>query len=159
MKNDRFLTGILVGIGILVVLALALFFTRHDQQEYMTEESPQGVAHNYALAVFKGDYEKAYSYLGEADNKPSYTAFRQAFLNHSIDPGNAGMEIGATEVNGDEAYVTIHIIYNPSDPFSSDYRNTEIALLELQDGAWKLMQMPYIFWGYDWYISTPQPVK
>ncbi len=28
MKQDRFLTGILVGIAVLVVVALAVFFTR-----------------------------------------------------------------------------------------------------------------------------------
>ena len=30
MKQDRFLLGILIGIGALVILALALFFIRKD---------------------------------------------------------------------------------------------------------------------------------
>jgi len=159
MKQDRFLLGILVGIGVLVAVALVLFFTRQGKQEYVTEDSPEGVVHNYALAVFEGDYEKAYAYLAESENKPTYQAFRQAFFNHSIDPNSAGVEIGETEINGDEAYVTVYVIYNPSDPFSSGYRNTETALLERQDGEWKLMQMPYAFWAYDWYQATPEPVK
>ena len=57
MKQDRFLIGILVGIGVLVVIALALFFTRRDQQEYVADDTPEGVVHNYALAVFREEYE------------------------------------------------------------------------------------------------------
>ena len=159
MKQDRFLVGILVGIGVLVVLALALFFTRQDKQEYSSEDTPEGVVHNYALAVYKEDYEKAYGYLAETENKPTYNEFRQAFFNHFVDPSNAGLELGGTEITGNEAYVTVYLIYNPSDPFSSGSRNTETARLERQDGEWKLLQMPYNFWSYDWYQPKPAPVN
>lgn len=158
MKQDRFLVGILVGIGVLVVIALALFFTRQDNQEYVSDDTPEGVVHNYALALYKDDYDKAYAYLAEAKNKPTYNEFRQAFFNRYVDPGNAGLEIGKTEIAGEEAYVTVYLIYNPSDPFSSGYRNTETARLERQGGEWKLLQMPYNFWAYDWYQSKFEPV-
>jgi hypothetical protein len=159
MKQDRFLVGILVGIGVLVVVALALFFTRQDNQVYVSEEAPEGVVHNYALAVYKEDYEKAYGYLAETENKPTYNEFRQAFFNHFVDPSNAGLELGETEITGNEAYVTVYLIYNPSDPFSSGSRNTDTARLERQDGEWKLLQMPYNFWSYDWYQPKPTPVN
>jgi len=45
MKQDRFLVGILVGIGVLVVIALGLFFTRQDKQEYISDDTPKGVVH------------------------------------------------------------------------------------------------------------------
>jgi hypothetical protein len=159
MKQDRFLVGILVGIGVLVIVALTLFFTRQDKQEYVSEDTPEGVVHNYTLAVYREEYEKAYGYLAEAENKPTYNEFRQAFFNHFVDPSNAGLELGETEIVGDEAYVTVSLIYNPTDPFSSGYRNTETARLERQNGAWKLLQMPYNFWSYDWYQPKPEPVK
>lgn len=157
MKQDRFLVGILVGIGALVIIALALFFTRQDQQEYIADDAPEGVVHNYALALYRDDYEKAYGYLAEADNKPTYNDFRQAFFNRYVDPNNAGLELGEVEIVGEEAYVTVFLIYNSSDPFSSGYRNTEAAHLEKQNGEWKLLQMPYNFWLYDWYQPTPDP--
>ena len=144
MKQDRFLIGILVGIGVLVVVALVLFFTRRDQQDY-------------ALAVFREDYEKAYSYLADAENKPTYNEFRQAFFNHYVNSDNTGLELGETEIAGDEAFVTVYLIYSSSDPFSSGYRNTDTARLERQDDQWKLLEMPYNFWYYDWY--QPEPVK
>ena len=84
MKQDRFLIGILVGIGVLVVLALGLFFTRQDTQEYQTDDTPEGVVHNYVLALYRGDHEKAYGYLAEGENKPSYNEFREPFFNHYL---------------------------------------------------------------------------
>lgn len=157
MKQDRFLIGILVGIGVLIVIALTLFFTRRDQQEYVEDDAPESVVHNYALAVFREDYERAYSYLAEAENKPTYNEFRQAFFNRYVNPDNAGLEIGETEIAGDEAFVTVYLIYNSSDPFSNSYRNTETARLERQNGEWKLLQMPFNFWSYEWYQPTPKP--
>lgn len=151
MKQDRFLLGILVGIGVLVVIALTLFFTRQNKQEYAADDTPEGVVHNYAMALYQGDYEKAYGYLAAADNKPTYDEFRQAFFSHYVDPSNVGLEIGETRIAGQEAYVTLNLIYNPSDPFSSGYRNAETAHLERQNGQWKLLQMPYNLWSYDWY--------
>ena len=58
MKQDRFLTGILIGIGVLVVIALVVFFTRKDSQTYVSEDVPEGVVHNYVLAVLNKDYQK-----------------------------------------------------------------------------------------------------
>ena len=157
MKQDRFLIGILVGIGALIVLALGLFFTRQDTQEYVSDDTPEGVVRNYALALYKDEYEKAYGYLADTDNKPTYNEFREDFLNHYVDPSNAGLEIGETEIDGDQAFVVLYIIYSPSDPFSSSYRGTESARLERQGGEWKLLQMPYNFWSYNWYQPTPEP--
>ena len=151
MKQDRFLLGILVGIGVLVLVAVGLFFTRQDTQEYRAEDTPEGVVHNYALALYRGDYEKAYDYLAEDKYKPTYNEFREYFFDAYSNPGDVGIEIGKTEIDDDQAFVVLHLIYSPSDPFSSGYRGTETARLELQGGEWKLNQMPYNFWNYGWY--------
>jgi hypothetical protein len=71
MKTDRFLTGILIGIGVLIVLALALFFLRREAVDYRVEDSPDSIVHNYILAIERQDYERAYRYLAETDVKPS----------------------------------------------------------------------------------------
>ena len=158
MKQDRFLLGILVGIGVLVIVALGLFFTRQDTQEYVSDDTP-GVVHNYSLAVYREDYEKAYGYLEDAKNKPTFSEFQTPFFNHYVDPRNVGLEIGESKIAGEEAFVTLCLIYNTSDPFSSSYRGTETAHLERQNGRWKILQMPYSFWSYDWYQPTPEPIK
>lgn len=157
MKQDRFLTGILIGIGVLVIAALAVFFTRRDTQTYIADDTPEGVVHNYVVAVLEKDYEKAYGYLADLAHKPDYDEFRQAFLNGLVNPGGSAVDIGDAELIDDEAYVEVALIYNPSDPFSTGYRDVQRAGLVLQNGAWKLTSMPtYYFWEYNWYVEPPK---
>lgn len=159
MKQDRFLLGILIGIGLLVVLALALFFMRKDNAPtYLPEDTPEGVIHNYVVAIFQRDYERAYGYLAEKKDKPTLEQFRKAFLQNHVNPDNSSVDIGDVEIVGEEAFVTVYIQYGSSDPFSSGYRNEERAVLLKQDGQWKIEQMPYDFWSYDWYQPTPKSI-
>jgi hypothetical protein len=157
MKQDRFLTGILIGIAVLVIVALAVFFMRQGSQSYVSEEAPEGVVHNYVLAVLNDDYEKAYGYLADLDNKPTYEQFRDAFIKGVVNPNNSAVDIGNSEISDDTASVEVALIYNPSDPFSTGYRDVQRAILIKQNGAWKLSSMPgYYFWDYSWYQEPPQ---
>ena len=162
MKQDRFLTGILIGIAVLVVIALAVFFLRQGSQSYISEEAPEGVVHNYVLAVLNNEYEKAYGYLADLDNKPTYEQFRDAFLTGVVNPDNAAVDIGDAEITDDTASVEVALIYNPSDPFSTGYRDVQRAILVRQNGSWKLSSMPgYYFWDYNWYtqVEATPPIK
>jgi len=157
MKQDRFLTGILVGIAVLVVVALAVFFIRKDTQSYISEDSPEGVVHNYVLALLNGDYKKAYGYLADLEDKPTYEQFRDTFIKGMVNPDNSAVDVGKSEINNDTASVEVTMIYNPSDPFSTGYRDVQRAILVKQNGAWKLSSMPnYSFWGYNWYQKLPK---
>jgi hypothetical protein len=157
MKQDRFLTGILIGIAVLVVLALAVFFTRSDTQTYISEDTPEGVVHNYVVAVLNKDYERAYSYLADLQHKPTYEQFQDAFLKGIVNADNAAVDIGTSEINGDTATVEVALIYNPSDPFSTGYRDVQRAILVRQGGHWKISSMPpYNFWEYNWYTEQPR---
>jgi hypothetical protein len=155
MKQDKFLAGILIGIGVLIALALILFFTRQDKRDYVADNTPDGVAHNYVLAVINKDYQKAYSYLADLKYKPTYEEFRQSFFNGNVNSGNVGAEVGAAEINNDVATVEVTIYYSYSDPFSANAGSPDHASLVLQNGAWKLSYMPYNFWAYDWYQKKP----
>ena len=157
MKQDKFLTGILIGIGALILLALGLFFLRHDKRDYVAETSPDGVVHNYVLAVLNKDYQKAYGYLADLKNKPTYEEFRQSFFNGVVNPGDVGVEVGSVEINGAEAIVSLSVYYSNSDPFSSRYASQDRALLVKQNGEWKLNSMQYNFWSYNWYQELPKP--
>lgn len=159
MKQDRFLTGILIGIGALILIALVLFFTRQEKKEYLTENSPYAATYNYVLAITNEDYKTAYTYLADKDNKPTYDQFRQAFFNGSVSANNVGVDVGEADVNEDEAFVDLTLIYSSSDPFSGGYNNTDRAQLVKQNGDWKLVYMPYNFWAYDWYPIDVVPVK
>src|SRR3990172_9629643 len=63
MKNsDRILFAIVAGVIVLVVVAFVVAFTR-PEPTYQSEDSPEGITHNYLLALQQKDYERAYRYL------------------------------------------------------------------------------------------------
>lgn len=77
--------------------------------------------------------------------------FGSPSFNGSIYSDNVGVDVGTSEINGDDALVDLDMVYSPSDPFSGGYTNTDRAQLVNQNGEWKLTYMPYNFWAYDWY--------
>ena len=157
MRQDRFLMGILIGIGMLIVAALVVFFTRQNQAAYAAENTPDGVVHNYVLAILNKDYQRAYGYLADLDNKPTMAQFRQAFAVGRLNPAQNGIKIGKASITGEDASVEVDMVYAPSDPFSSGYNNIGTAQLVRQNGAWKISAMPaYNLWDYSWYQPGPK---
>ncbi len=149
MKNDRFLTVILVVIALLVVASLSLFFVRQDNATYLPEDTPAGIVHNYILAIEKGEYERAYAYLAEKKFKPSYDEFRDYFLFYE---DNTGYQIGETTIAGDTARVEVTIMENYGGfLFNRYYDYVEEARLVKESGEWKIIEMPYNYWAWEWY--------
>jgi hypothetical protein len=160
VKQDRFLLGILAFIGLLVVAAVGLFFVRGRTPVYEQENTPQDVLHDYALALQLNDPLRAYSYLAEGDNKPSYDSFHQSLLTRQVDASSAALQIGEVQVlsNG-EAWVSVTVQYAGSGLFNEGWSSSDRAALVEQKGAWKITYLPSPYWGWDWYQPTPQPVK
>jgi hypothetical protein len=157
MKQDRFLTGILIGIAVLIVAAVAVFFARQERVSYASEDAPEGVVHNYVLAVLNKDYQKAYGYLADLNHKPTYDEFRQAFAVGRLTPGSNGIKIGSADVTGDTTSVEVSMISMPGDPFSAQSSNVGAAQLVRQDGIWKISSMPaYNLWDFSWYQTPPK---
>jgi len=163
MKQDRFLLGILIFIGLLVIAALALFFIRQDAQVYTADDTPEGVIRNYALALQKQDFQRAYAYLADKDNKPAYDTFRRMFLTNQLDVSSNALQVGSVQfIDNGEATVSLSVLYAGSGPFTQGWSSTDTASLVQQGEAWKLTYMPYPYWSYDWYQPaqpTAQPVK
>lgn len=158
MKQDRFLVGILAGIGILAVISLALFFSRQKQVAYQPENTPQAVVNNYALALQKNDYQRAYGYLAERERKPGYALFRAAFENQSQNLSESSLEVGDADVGADQATVAVTIVQSGGGLFEPLTRRSDSAVLVRQGGAWKITGMPYPYWSYDWYPADGKPV-
>ena len=155
MKQDKFLMGIIIGIIALVAIALVVFFTRQNiTQEYQAEDQPTGVVFNYILALHKGDYDKAYGYLSDADGKPTMAKFRQGILINKPQMEMNPVDVTGETVDGNSATVMVATTYSGGGVFNEGSRNTENASLEKEAGKWKLISMPYTYWSYDWY----QPV-
>jgi len=152
MKQDRFLIGILVGIGVLVVAAFVLFFVRQSQLNYAAEDTPAGVIQNYVLALHKGDYQKAYAYLAEGQDKPTYDDFRKPFITKMNNISQSDIQIGDTTLMDQEAVVSLVSSSYYDGPITR-YNMTETATLKKVNGQWKITLMVQPYWYYDWYQS------
>ncbi len=157
MKEDRFLTGILIGITVLVIAAVGLFFLRREAQTYGPETDPAGVARNYILALQKQDYERAYGYLAELENKPTLAEFRRPFVDYqNQEVSGTVLDLAEVDSQAREATVSLTLIRGASGPFSTPNREVSLARLRQEGGAWKIVEMPYPFWSYDWsYTDKP----
>jgi hypothetical protein len=155
MKRDRFLIGILVGIAVLVVVSLAVFFSQKASQGYVAETTPAGVVHNFFFAYQQGDYERAFSYLADGENKPSLAEFRSKLSQEGLWSFGDGVkiqdyEIVQNESGSREAVVDLMVIHAGSGPFDPGYNSYTTAILVEKNGEWKIKEMPYWYW-WDWY--------
>ncbi len=142
-------------IALLAALAVVLFFLRQGTQEYTGEDTPQGVVHNYVLALESRDFQRAYNYLIEGEGKPTYERFRQDLLSFEF---AASLQIGEAQVFEQEAIVNVTVIRGGGGPFEDVYRDAANAVLVLNDNnEWKISSMPYPYWGWDWF--NPQLIK
>ena len=158
MRGDRFLLAILIAIGALVVVAVGLFYTRGGTGDYGIEDSPEGVLRNYVLALEKGDYQRAYGYLFDAPEKPDFNQFRDVFLNGELNTSHAAVQIGETRESGDDVILAVVILHGSSGPFGDTHRESTNALMVQNEAAeWKIANLSYPFWGWDWYSSRRTP--
>jgi hypothetical protein len=166
MVKDRFLIGILVGIGVLVGTALILFFIRQGQVNYGDDSTPAGALQNYFIAIQKRDYQRAYLALADEPGKPSLSQFQEPFLSYQQD-GVAGsaVEINQTllDQQNQTATVQVTILNSTRDIFGTAIRRTDAATLVYQNGAWKVLTAPYPY-GYSFQpdkiapLPSPTPV-
>lgn len=154
MKQDRFLTGILIGIGVLALAAVGVFYMRQGAQDYVAEDTPDGVVHNYVFALHQGDLERAYGYLADQEGKPEWEDFRSEFRNSS--DTRRGIQIIGYELDEDQdgnpiARVELNLVSTGGGIFGRSYSSNYGAILVSQEGEWKLVKMPWYYWDWDWY--------
>lgn len=159
MKQDRLLLIILAVIGGLVALALTLFFVRQRAQEYGPENTPSGVVRNYALALEKKDYQRAYSYLADLETTRRFEDFRRYFLGDSWRREEVALRIVSERIAGEEAWVDLTIIHSSGGGIFGEavWQSDETAILVFQNNAWKITQMPSPYWDWEWTVRPKLP--
>ena len=155
MKNDKFLIGIVIGIIVLIVVAVIVVLLRTPENEdYVADDNPARVVHNYFLAIQRKDYEKAYGYLSDdLQSKPTLDQFTREIDGQSRNT-EASLSIGETRLGDAQTQVDVSITsYRPGGLFDSNsYTDRTTVFLRATDGGgvWKLIQFPYPYWGYNW---------
>ena len=151
MKNDKFFTGILIGIAAIIVIAITAFFIRQQSNEILPENNPAGVVNNYVVYLYQQDYELAYRYLADLKNKPTLEEFRFSFTSSRQEIGSNSLKLEETSQQGNNATVYVTLMRQGGGFFGETYRESQSIPLILQNGEWKISNMPYPFWDYSWY--------
>ncbi len=167
MKTDRFLLFLLVGIGVLALVAVGLFLGRGGvHQAYGDESTPGGVLRNYFLAVQTQNFDRAYSYLSDTTKgKPSRATFLSAMTEMQPSILQTGVEIGDTQTASDEnVVISVTLIHNPGGFLDTSYREIQTVGMLRENGQWKIASMPYPYSDFSWfggydnkYVPAPVP--
>lgn len=154
-STDKVLLGIVVGILLLIVVALGVTMMRPEPM-YVDEGSPEGVAHNYLLALQKEEYEQAYGYLSPTVYNYPLSA---AEFEKTVDRGYRGFggdtdvsfSVGDVDISGNTAEVKMtKSNFYGGDLFDSGQRIRTFEMkFELEGDDWKLVESPYYF-AYCW---------
>lgn len=146
-STDKFLIGIVAGVLVLVGVAFAVAFLR-PEPTFRPDDSAEGVAHNYLLALQQADYERAYGYLSPSlkGYPDSAEAFARDARNYQWNFGAGSesitLEVKSARVIGEQTVVEVQEtrFYEGGLFDSSQYTNTFDMTLRLdgESGAWKI---------------------
>lgn len=136
-KPDRILLVLLGIIAALVVVALAVVFSR-GEPEPLDEGSPAGVVQRYSTAVIDGDPATAETYLTDAARASCRGTF-------SGEPRPARVVLVSTTERDQTATVKVSIVHSSQGgPFGpSEYEMEDVFTLVKADGNWRISQAPY----------------
>lgn len=142
MKQDKFLLAIVIGVVLLVVVTLFVAFNQ-PEAAYQPEDTPDGVVHNYVLAIQNEDYDRAYGYISPGlRGYPANTlAFTNDVKNHVWNRGGfESLAIDSSTVDGVDARVALSVLtFYSGDLFSSGQSSYTIDfVLKLEEGGWKI---------------------
>jgi hypothetical protein len=157
-STDKFLIGIVAGIILLVVVALGVALNR-PKPTFQADDTPEGVAHNYLLAIQQEDYERAYGYL--SPGLTGYPDSVEAFVRNVRDnrwqfggDAETSLKIKSTAITRQLAVVEVQAsrFYRGS-LFDSGQSTSEFEMqLQQQDTGWKIIDSTDYFascWVYD----------
>ena len=152
-STDRFLIGIVVGIVALVIAAFVVTLTR-PEPTYQPEDTPEGVAHNYLLALHREDYERAYGYLSPTlDGYPaSADEFADAITDYSWQfrlDADTTLAVESSRAVGN--WTVVQVRESRFHGGSLIGNNQSVTMFDvklgLEEGAWKIVDADYYFAG------------
>ncbi|WP_434994439.1 hypothetical protein [Arthrobacter sp. Ld5] len=134
---DRLLLVIVAGIAVLVIVAVAVVFTR-GEPDALDGSTPAGVVQRYSTAVLDGDTAAATAYLTESARSEC-----RAVLGDP--PSPARVVLISTDEREDSALVRVSVVSSDQGgPFGpSEYEMEDRFSLQKMDGQWRIDQAPY----------------
>lgn len=150
--SDRILLLIVGAVALLLFAAFAFVLLR-PEPEYMAEDTPAGVVHNYLLALRREEYERAYGYISEEAQIADLDDFIDSVESRwSFDLGSdVGLSVEDIFLSGeDSARVQVRKSHTSNDLFGgSQYSNTFTVRLQKEGGAWRITESGS-YWDRCW---------
>lgn len=143
---DKFLIGI-VAAALALVVGAFLVARSLPEPVYQTEQTPEGVAHNYLLALRQRDFERAYGYLSShlVGYPDSVEAFEELVLDYPWDfgvdeRGGGQLKVIETDINGSHASVRVRETRFHSGGLFDSNQSTHLFRMELksENGSWRI---------------------
>lgn len=154
-SSDRLLLGIVAGIVILIIVAFWLVLTQ-PEPAYQEEVTPEGVAHNYLLALRQDEFGKAYGYLStQLENYPedldTFVDNVEANYYGFWPDEDVTLEVLSASVVGEKATVQVHESRFSGDGlFEGGMRERSFEMeLRLEEGNWKIVDSDG-YWHFCW---------
>jgi hypothetical protein len=155
--TDKFLIGIVAGVVILVAAVLAIALLRPNEMSYQPDDTPEGVANNYLLALHLEEYDRAYAYL--SPSLPGYPDDLEAFerdvegnrWSFGYYDDEVSLAVDAVDVSGDKAKLVVRkTTFRRGDLFESgQYSSTFEMTLRREGGAWRVADSDR-YWASCW---------
>jgi hypothetical protein len=152
--SDKFLLAIIAGI-ILIIIAAFVVVSRRPDPQFQAEDTPEGVVHDYLLALQLGNYEKAYNLLSPTLGYPStidefYDSLRQTPWEFTASDNYSVVIESSEPVSDNSVAVIVREIYNTNALFAGDgYSNTFRMRVENSPEGWKLVHGD-MYWSSCW---------
>lgn len=155
--TDKFLIAIVAGIVLLVGAVLALILLRPNQPSFQPDDTPEGIAYNYLLALELEDYERAYGYL--SPRLPGYPDDAETFERNVGDhrwsfgyrDDDVSLAVESVKVTGDRAKLVVGKteFYRGGLFDSGQYSTTFAMTLRREEGVWKITASDR-YWASCW---------
>lgn len=162
--TDKFLLGIVAGIVLLVGAVLVVALLRPNEPSYQPDDTPEGVAHNYLLALQLEEYERAYGYLSPmlSGYPDEVEAFERDVEDHrwsfDFESDDVSLAIESVDVSGNRAKIMVRRtqFYRGGLFDSGQYSNTFDMTLRREAGVWKVAESDR-YWADCWDSSQGCP--
>ena len=158
--TDKFLMAIVAGVVILVIAVLAVALLRPNQPSYEPDDTAEGVAHNYLLALQLEDYARAQGYLSrflpgrptDAETMERHVqGNRWSFGTYDDD---VSLAIEAVEVTGNRGKIVVRrTVFSRGGLFESGQRSDTFDMtMRREGGIWKVADSDR-YWAPCWEAS------
>lgn len=152
MRNtDKYLLVGVVGILILVVVAFVVTSKQPDAT-YQEEDTPDGVAHNYLMALLERDYARAFGYLsatlpGGPKTMDDFVLQVSDTMSDLRADNRISLSIVSTNIHDDYATVTVaKTVFQGGGLFDSgQYTDQFDVQLHREGEGWKVLDADRYF--------------